>query len=105
MALAFQVLVTGAAAGAVYGLVAVGHSLVYRLTGVVNFAYGGLVGLAVFPPLLVAAGAGPVTQAGLGGARFLVALVAGVLVCTAASAGTYLFAIQPYLKRGSTVGW
>ena len=105
MALAFQVLVTGAAAGAVYGLVAVGHSLVYRLTGVVNFAYGDLVGLAVFTTLLVAAGTGPVTQTSIGGPRFLVALVAGVVVCTAASAGTYLFAIQPYLERGSTIGW
>ena len=28
-----------------------------------------------------------------------------VVVCTAASAGTYLFAIQPYLERGSTIGW
>ena len=55
---------TGAAAGAVYGLVAVGHSLVYRLTGVVNFALGDLVALGVFATLLVAAGTGPVTQTG-----------------------------------------
>jgi branched-chain amino acid transport system permease protein len=105
VALAFQVLVTGAAAGAVYGLVAVGHSLIYRLTGVVNFAFGDLVGLGVFTTLLVAAGTGPVSQTSLGGARFAVALVAGVVVCVLASVGSYLYAVEPYVERGSTIGW
>ena len=105
MALAFQVVVTGAAAGAVYGLVAVGHSLIYRLTGVVNFAFGDLVGLGVFTTLLVAAGTGPVSQTSLGGARFALALAVGVVVCVAASVGSYLYAIEPYVARGSTIGW
>ena len=34
MAVALQILATGFAAGSVYGLVGVGHSLVFRLTGV-----------------------------------------------------------------------
>ena len=38
MAVALQILASGFAAGAVYGLVAVGHSVVFRLTGVVHFA-------------------------------------------------------------------
>ena len=59
MAVALQVLVAGLAAGGVYGLVAAGHSLVYRLTGVVNLAFGDLIGLGVFTTLLVAAGTGP----------------------------------------------
>jgi branched-chain amino acid transport system permease protein len=105
VALAFQVLVTGAAAGAVYGLVAVGHSLVYRLTGVVNFALGDLVGLGVFATLLVASGTGPVTQTGVNGARFLLALAVGLLVCVVASVASYLFAIAPFVARGSTAGW
>jgi branched-chain amino acid transport system permease protein len=105
VALAFQVVVTGAAAGAVYGLVAVGHSLIYRLTGVVNFAFGDLVGLGVFTTLLVAAGTGPVSQTSLGGARFALALAVGVVVCVAASVGSYLYAIEPYVARGSTIGW
>jgi branched-subunit amino acid ABC-type transport system permease component len=40
MALALQIIASGFAAGAVYGLVGVGHSLVFRLTGVVHFAFG-----------------------------------------------------------------
>jgi branched-chain amino acid transport system permease protein len=105
VSLALQVLVTGLAAGGVYGLVAVGYSVIYRLTGIVHFAYGELIALGVFVTLLVAAGTGPVTQQTAGTARFLVALVVGVGVCVAAGAGSYLFAVQPYVARGSTIGW
>ena len=62
MSLALQVIVTGLAAGGVYGLVAVGYSVIYRLTGIVHFAYGELIALGVFVTLLVAAGTGPVTH-------------------------------------------
>jgi branched-chain amino acid transport system permease protein len=105
VSLVLQVVVTGLAAGGVYGLIAVGHSLIYRLTGIVHFAYGDLIGLGVFATLLVAAGTGPVTQSTAGGGRFVLALVVGLLVCIAAGAGSYLFAVQPYVARGSTIGW
>jgi branched-chain amino acid transport system permease protein len=100
-----QVLVSGLAAGAVYGLVGVGNSLVYRLTGVIHFAFGELIALAVFATLFFAAGTGPVTQTSVGGGRFLLALVGGLAVAAAASAGAYWFAVQPYQLRGSTIGW
>jgi branched-chain amino acid transport system permease protein len=105
MAVALQILATGFAAGAVYGLVAVGHSLVFRLTGVVHFAFGELIALGVFVTLLVAAGSGPVSQTSVGGVRFLVALLVGVVVTAAASAGSYFLAIEPYRARGSLIGW
>ena len=105
MSLALQILVTGLAAGGVYGLLAAGLTVVYRLTGVVHFALGDLVGLAVFVTLLVAAGTGPVTQTSVGAGRFALALAVGFVVCVAAGAATYLLAVQPYLARGSTIGW
>ena len=105
MTIALQVIVSGLAAGGVYGLFAAGHSLVYRLTGVVHFALGYLVGLAVFVTLLVASGTGPVTQTSVGGGRFALALLVGFVVCAAAGVGTYVLAVQPYLARGSTIGW
>ena len=40
MNLWLQVVLTGLASGSVYGLLAVGHTLVYRLTGIVHFALG-----------------------------------------------------------------
>jgi branched-subunit amino acid ABC-type transport system permease component len=105
MSLALQVLVTGLAAGGVYGLVAIGHFLVYRLTGIVHFAFGDLVGLGVFVTLLVAAGTAPLGQAGVDRGRFALALLAGLLVCAAAGALSYTLAVEPYLTRGSTIGW
>ena len=105
MAVALQILASGFAAGAVYGLVAVGHSLVFRLTGVVHFAFGELIALGVFVTLLVAAGSGPVSQTSVGGARFLLALAIGLVVTAAASAGAYFLAIEPYRARGSVIGW
>jgi branched-chain amino acid transport system permease protein len=105
MALAVLILARGIAAGAVYGLVGVGHSVVFRLTGVVHFAFGELIALGVFTTLLVAAGSGPVSQTSVGGGRFLFALAIGLIVTAAASAGSYFLAIEPYRARGSTIGW
>src|SRR5947207_2670046 len=78
MTVALQVLISGLAAGGVYGLFAAGHSLVYRLTGIVNFAFGDLVGLGIFATLLVLAGTSPVTQAGAHEPRFPLALIVGL---------------------------
>ena len=105
MTIALQVVISGLAAGGVYGLFAVGHSLIYRLTGIVNFAFGDLVGLGVFTTLLVLAGTTPVSQSGAHEPRFLLALIVGLVVCVAAGALTYVGLVQPYLARGSTIGW
>jgi branched-chain amino acid transport system permease protein len=103
--IALQVIVSGLAAGGVYGLFAVGHALIHRLTGIVNFAFGDLVGLGVFATLLVLAGTTPVSQSGAHEPKFLFALIVGLAVCVLAGAATYVGLVQPYLSRGSTVGW
>jgi branched-chain amino acid transport system permease protein len=100
-----QVLISGLAAGGVYGLFASGYSLMYRLTGIVNFAFGDLVGLGIFATLLVLSGTGPVTQSGAHEPRFLGALLVGLILCVAAGVATYIGIVQPYLARGSTIGW
>ena len=105
MTIALQVLVSGLAAGGVYGLFAAGHSLVYRLTGIVNFAFGDLVGLGIFTTLLVLAGTTPVSSSGAHEPRSVLALLVGLVVCVAAGIGTYVGLVQPYLRRGSTIGW
>jgi branched-chain amino acid transport system permease protein len=105
VSLVVQVIVTGLAAGGVYGLVAVGHSLIYRLTGIVYFAFGDLVAFAVFATLLVAAGTAPVSRTSLAPGRFLLALAIGLVFCSAVGAATYVLFIEPYLLRGSTLGW
>jgi branched-chain amino acid transport system permease protein len=102
---ALQVVVTGLAAGGVYGLVAIGYSLVFRLTGTIHLAFGDLIGLGVFTTLLVAAGTGPVTQTNVPAGRFLLGAVLGVVVCVLVGAGGYLLVVEPFLARGSTLGW
>src|SRR5437762_8374323 len=77
----------------------------YRLTGIVNFAFGDLVGLGIFATLLVLAGTAPVTQSGAHEPRFLAALTVGLVLCISASVATYVGIVQPYLARGSTIGW
>jgi branched-chain amino acid transport system permease protein len=105
VSLVVQVIVTGLAAGGVYGIVAVGHSLIYRLTGIVYFAFGDLVAFAVFATLLVAAGTAPVSQTSLAPGRFLLGLAVGLVFCVGVGAATYVLFIEPYLLRGSTIGW
>src|ERR1041385_2097877 len=105
MTIALQVFVSGLAAGGVYGLFAAGHTLIYRLTGMVNFAFGDLVGLGIFATLLVLSGTSPVTQSGAHEPRFLGALIVGLVLCVAAGIATYVGIVQPYLARGSTIGW
>jgi branched-chain amino acid transport system permease protein len=100
-----QILLTGLAAGSVYGLLAIGHTLVYQLTGIVHFALGDLVGLGVFTALLVTAGTGPVTQASASSWRFAAGLVVGVAVTAAASSASYNRFIHPFVARRSTIGW
>src|SRR3954453_22982063 len=99
MSLSLQILLTGLAAGSVYGLLAVGHTLVYQLTGIVHFALGDLVGLGVFAALLVTAGRGPVTQASASSWKFALALIVGIAVTPAVSACSYNAFSYPCLSR------
>jgi branched-chain amino acid transport system permease protein len=105
VALLLQALITGLAAGAGYGLLAVGYTLVFRLTGVIHFALGELMSLAVFTALFVAGGTGIVTRTNLSGWRWVLAAAAGVGVSVAANVLVYRFALRPFLRRGLTMGW
>ena len=105
MSLFLQVLVTGLAAGAAYGLVAIAYTLIYRLTGVIHFALGELINLAVFATLFFAAGTGPVTRTNLGFARFLPALAGGIAVAVLLGVLVYGVALRPFLRRESLIGW
>jgi branched-chain amino acid transport system permease protein len=105
MALLAQILITGLAAGAVYGLFAVAYSLVYRLTGVVHFALGELAGAAVFFVLWLAAGTGPVTRTNVPALRYAAAIGAAAVLSVGAGLVAYLVAVRPFRGRGSSLGW
>ncbi len=70
-----ELVVTGLVIGAVYGLVAMGFAVIYKATGIVNFAQGEMGMLAAYVSWSVA------TSLGAGGlATILVAIVVGALL-------------------------
>jgi branched-chain amino acid transport system permease protein len=100
-----QILVAGLAAGAVYGLVGIGYTLIYRMSGVLNFAHGELVSVAIFAFLLVAGGGAEVAALHAGAGLLMVAVAAAIAVTVAVAIGLERFAVAPFLARGSALGW
>lgn len=100
---ALQAVLSGLAQGSVYGLVALGFTLVYRLTRVLSFAHGDLITGALFLALLVTVGRTPVVTAPsllAGATQTLAALAFGA----ALSVLLYVAAIRPFLGGGDDDG-
>ena len=53
MALALQQLINGLTLGAVYGLIAIGYTMVYGIIGMINFAHGDVFMIGAFVALMV----------------------------------------------------
>ena len=100
---AIQALVTGLATGAAYGLIALGFTLVWRLTSTLAFAHGDIVTGAVFVGVLAVVGTTPVALplgAGETAALAVVTLAAGAVLST----GVYALAVRPFAPRESAWG-
>jgi branched-chain amino acid transport system permease protein len=82
-----QVLFSGLAIGAIYGLVAMGFAIAFSVTRVINFAQGQLLMVAVMVTAAVA-------KAGL---PTVLAAVAGLAASTAAGIAVYYIAVRPVL--------
>jgi branched-subunit amino acid ABC-type transport system permease component len=98
---ALQAVVTGLAQGAVYGLVALGFTLCYRLVRVLNFAHGDLIVGATFVSVLATVGTTPVLRTPgvpTAVAQVVVALAVGGVL----GAVLYLVAVRPFT---SELGW
>jgi branched-subunit amino acid ABC-type transport system permease component len=105
VALAVQIVISGIAAGALYGVVAVSFSLVYRLTGVIHFALGELISITVLIAVLLAAGVGPVTQTNVDPLRFISSVLAAIVACGLIGGVIYVGGVRPFLARGQVLGW
>ncbi|WP_067138764.1 branched-chain amino acid ABC transporter permease [Microtetraspora malaysiensis] len=108
---ALQAFLSGLALGTAYGLIAMGFSLVYRLTRVIAFAHGDLVIGGVFIGVLVVLGSTPVA-ATLDVTHSVGLAVLVIAAGAALSAGVYLIAIRPFLQgvgrqstHGDVLGW
>ncbi|HEV3231264.1 MAG TPA: branched-chain amino acid ABC transporter permease [Candidatus Dormibacteraeota bacterium] len=102
--LVLQVLVSGLAAGAAYGLVGMGYSLIYRMTAVLDFAHGDLVNLGIFAFLLALGGGGAVAQVGLPVGILLLAAGVGVAVAMVGAMLLFRLAVEPF-GPARAVGW
>jgi branched-chain amino acid transport system permease protein len=93
MAYFLQQLVNGLALGAIYGLIAIGYTLVYGIIGMINFAHGEITMIGAFVGLIAILA---LTSPGVAPASLLLlpALVAAVAV-----AGTYGWTIERLVYR------
>jgi branched-chain amino acid transport system permease protein len=93
MTLLLQALVSGVAAGVAYGLIALGFSLVYRTSRVINFAQGDLAVLAAY-----------IAYSCLGlGLPVVVACLVGVVGTGVAAGVLERLALRPLYKRAGVV--
>lgn len=102
MSVVLQALLSGVSAGAVYALVGLGFTLVYRLVRVLNLGHGDVVVAAVLLGVLAVIGRTPVAarlDVGRSIGLALLALMAGA----ALSALLYLAAVRPF--AGNPAGW
>lgn len=103
-----QAVLTGLSLGAIYGLVAIGFSLVWSLTRVLPFAHGDIVvGGALFAVLAIVGTTPVAISPGIGRSIGLVVLTLGFGVVL--SVASYAVAVRPFLGRRSrsedVLGW
>jgi branched-chain amino acid transport system permease protein len=91
MAYALQQLVNGVTLGMIYGLIAVGYTMVYGIIGMINFAHGDVFMIGAFVGLIVITALSGVTSVPLG---ILVALLLSAALC-----GLYGFSIERVAYR------
>lgn len=83
-----QVLLTGLATGAIYGLVAMGYAVVYYVTRVINFSTGQLMMASIMVT----------TEMAIHGVNVTLSILAGVAVSTLGGVVVYFLAVRPVLR-------
>lgn len=83
-----QVLLTGLATGAIYGLIAMGYAVVYYVTRVINFATGQLLMASIMVTTVLA----------IHGTPAALAIVAGIATSTLGGIIVYFIAVRPVLR-------
>jgi branched-subunit amino acid ABC-type transport system permease component len=99
-----QAVLTGLSVGAVYGLVALGFTLLAGLVRVYQLAHGDVVVAAVLGAVLIVVGRTPVAaDLGVGGSVLMVVLA--LALGAALSAAVFRLAIGPALRHADPVAW
>ncbi len=91
MAYALQQLVNGLTLGMIYGLIALGYTMVYGIIGMINFAHGDIFMIGAFIAIIVLTALSGITSVPL---ALLAALLVAVSLC-----GVYGFAMERVAYR------
>ncbi|WP_298216489.1 ABC transporter permease subunit [Acidocella sp.] len=91
MAYALQQLINGLTLGMIYGLIAIGYTMVYGIIGMINFAHGDVFMIGAFVGIIVLTALTGLTSVPLG---LLVAFIASAIIC-----GVYGFSIERVAYR------
>ena len=86
-----QQLINGLTLGAIYGLIAIGYTMVYGIIGMINFAHGEIFMIGAFISLL--------TLLGLGGGTWVPLALALALLCTMLLTSVYGWALERLAYR------
>lgn len=74
-----QQLINGVTLGSIYGLIAIGYTMVYGIIGMINFAHGDIFMIGAFAALIVIVGLGALGF-GAAGVMIIIALLAAMLI-------------------------
>lgn len=99
-----QAVLTGLSVGAVYGLVAMGFTLLAGLARVYALAHGDVVVAAVLGAVLVVVGRTPVAV-DLDALRAVTLVLAALALGVGLSVVVFVLAMRPGLQRGDAVAW
>ena len=88
MAYFLQQLINGLTLGAIYGLIAIGYTMVYGIVGMINFAHGEIYMIGAFTALIVTLA---LTSLGIASVPLLLALV---IVAAMVIAGLYGWTVE-----------
>ncbi|MCG8493581.1 MAG: branched-chain amino acid ABC transporter permease LivH [Sneathiellales bacterium] len=91
-----QQLINGITLGSIYGLIAIGYTMVYGIIGMINFAHGDIFMVGAFIALIVITALGLTISTGLG---FLILALILVLVCAMIISSAYGWTVERLAYR------
>jgi len=91
-----QQLINGVTLGSIYGLIAIGYTMVYGIIGMINFAHGDIFMVGAFIALIVITALGLTISTGLG---FLILALILVLVCAMIISSAYGWTVERLAYR------
>ena len=91
-----QQLINGITLGSIYGLIAIGYTMVYGIIGMINFAHGDVFMVGAFIALIVITALGLAASASIG---LIILALALVLICSMIISSVYGWTLERLAYR------